>query len=104
MTLEQRIEDGEVIILDGATGTELEKRGVPMDEAAWCAAALATHPEVVRSVHEDYILAGADVIITNTFPAAKHVLEEAGLGGRFRELNARAVELAWENVAGMKST
>lgn len=102
MTIEQRIEDGEVIILDGATGTELEKRGVPMDEAAWCAAALATHPEVVRSVHEDYIRAGAEVIITNTFPAAKHVLEEAGLGVRFRELNARAVGLAREareNVA-----
>ena len=102
MTLEHRIQDGEVIILDGATGTELEKRGVPMDEAAWCAAALATHPEAVHSVHEDYILAGADVIITNTFPAAKHVLEEAGLGVRFRELNARAVELAREareNVA-----
>lgn len=96
MTLEQRIEDGEVIILDGATGTELEKRGVPMDDAAWCAAALATHPDVVRNVHEDYIRAGADIIITNTFPAAKHVLEEAGLGERFRELNARAAELARE--------
>lgn len=102
MTLEQRIAAGEIVILDGATGTELEKRGVPMDDAAWCAAALATHPDVVRSVHEDYIRAGADVIITNTFPAAKHVLEEAGLGERFRELNARAVELvrdARENVA-----
>ena len=102
MTLEQRIEDGEVVVLDGATGTELEKRGVPMDEAAWCAAALATHPDIVRNVHEDYIRAGADVVITNTFPAAKHVLEEAGLGGRFRELNARAVGLAREareNVA-----
>ncbi|CAN5544334.1 homocysteine S-methyltransferase family protein [soil metagenome] len=96
MTLEQRIEDGEVIILDGATGTELEKRGVPMDDAAWCAVALATHPDVVRNVHEDYIRAGADIIITNTFPAAKHVLEEAGLGERFRELNARAAELARE--------
>lgn len=96
MSLERRIEDGEVIILDGATGTELEKRGVPMDDAAWCAAALATHPDVVRGVHEDYIRAGADVIITNTFPAAKHVLEEAGLGERFRELNARAVGLARE--------
>ena len=96
MTLEQRIEDGELIILDGATGTELEKRGVPMDDAAWCAAALATHPDVVRNVHEDYIRAGADVVITNTFPAAKHVLEEAGLGERFRELNARAAELALE--------
>ncbi len=101
MTLEQRIEAGEVIILDGATGTELEKRGVPMDDAAWCAAALATHPEVVRGVHEDYIRAGADVVITNTFPAAKHVLEEAGLGERFRELNGRAAELAREAREGV---
>ncbi len=94
--LGRRLAGGEVLILDGATGTELEKRGVPMDDAAWCAAALVTHPEVVREVHEDYIRAGADVIITNTFPAARHVLEPAGLGGRFRELNVRAVELARE--------
>lgn len=90
------MEDGDVVLLDGGTGTELEKRGVPMDNAAWCAAALATHPDVVRGVHEDYIRAGAEVIITNTFPAAKHVLQEAGIGDRFRELNARAAELARE--------
>lgn len=94
--LERRLAGGDVLILDGATGTELEKRGTTMDDAAWCAAALVTHPEVVREVHEDYIRAGADVIITNTFPAARHVLEPAGLGGRFRELNVRAVELARE--------
>ncbi len=73
-----------------------------MDSVAWCAAALATHPKTVREVHEDYIRAGAEVIITNTFPAARHVLEPAGLGDRFRELNTRAVELAQqarENVA-----
>ncbi|MGF1473205.1 MAG: homocysteine S-methyltransferase family protein [Rubrobacteraceae bacterium] len=96
MDILQRLEKGGVLLLDGATGTELEKRGVPMDDAAWCATALATHPGVVREVHEDYIRAGAEVIITNTFPTAKHVLEEAGVGGRFRELNARAVELAKE--------
>ena len=95
-TLEQRFEDGGFVLMDGGTGTELEKRGVPMDDAAWCATALATHPEVVREVHEDYIRAGAEVIITNTFPAAKHVLQEAGVGERFRELNARAAELAQE--------
>lgn len=92
--LEQRIRDGEVVVLDGATGTELERRGVPMDDAAWCAAALVTHPETVRRVHEDYVRAGADVITTNTFPTARHVLEPAGLGDRFRELNTLAVELA----------
>ena len=94
--VEQRIGSGETIILDGATGTELEKRGVPMDGAAWCAAALATHPDTVREVHEEYIRAGAEIIITNTFPAARHVLEPAGLGDRFRELNALAAQLARE--------
>jgi len=94
--LQQRLEGGEVVILDGATGTELERRGVPMDDAAWDAAALLTHPNTVREVHEDYISAGADVIITNTFATARHVLEPAGMGERFRELNIRAVALAKE--------
>ena len=94
--LQQRFDRGEVVILDGAMGTELEKRGAPMDDAAWDAAALATHPDIVREVHEDYIRAGADVIITNTFATARHVLEPAGMGERFRELNIRAVTLAKE--------
>lgn len=92
--LERRMGEGEVVVLDGATGTELEKRGVPMDDAAWCATALVTHPGTVREVHEDYIKAGADVVITNTFPTSRHVLGPAGLGDRFRELNELAVELA----------
>lgn len=100
--VQQRLDRGEVVILDGAMGTELERRGVPMHDATWSAAALATHPDVVREVHEDYIKAGADVIITNTFAAARHVLEPAGMGARLRELNVRAVALAKaarENVA-----
>ena len=97
-----RLDAGEVVILDGAMGTELQRRGVPMDDVAWDAAALATHPDLVREVHEDYIEAGADVIITNTFATARHVLEPAGMGGQFRALNIRAVALAKEardNVA-----
>ena len=69
-----RLDAGEVLILDGAMGTELQRRGVPMDDVAWDAAALATHPNLVREVHEDYIEAGAEVIITNTFATARHVL------------------------------
>ena len=100
--VQERLDRGEVLILDGAMGTELERRGVPMNDVAWDAAALATHPDLVREVHEDYIKAGADVIITNTFATARHVLEPAGLGGQFRELNNQAVTLAKEareNVA-----
>ena len=92
--LRQRLDRGEVIVLDGAMGTELERRGVPMDDAAWSAAALITHPDTVREVHEDYIRAGADVITTNTFATARHVLEPAEMGEQFRELNTRAVTLA----------
>jgi S-methylmethionine-dependent homocysteine/selenocysteine methylase len=92
--LGRKIKGGETGVLDGVTGTELERRGVPMDNAAWCAAALVTHPEPMRGVQEDYVRAGADVIITNTLPTSRHVLEPAGLGDRFRELNTLAVELA----------
>jgi S-methylmethionine-dependent homocysteine/selenocysteine methylase len=87
---------GDVILLDGGTGTELERRGVPMDRQAWSATANLTHPDVVRGVHEDYIRAGADVVITNTFATARCHLEAAGLGERVAEVNRRAVELARE--------
>src|SRR5918998_371330 len=55
--VQERLDAGEIVILDGAMGTELQRRGVPMDEVAWDAAALATHPDLVREVHEDYIKA-----------------------------------------------
>lgn len=95
-TLEERLDRKEVIILDAAMGTDLQKRGVPMDHAAWSATAVLTHPDTVREVHEDNLRAGADIIITNTFAAARHVLKGAGLGDKVRELNLKAVALAKE--------
>ena len=49
-TLQQRLDRGDVLVLDGAMGTELQRRGVPMDGRS--GVALATHPETVRGVHE----------------------------------------------------
>ncbi len=94
--LERRLAEGELLLLDGGTGTELERRGVPMDGVCWSATANASHPEVVRAVHEEYLRAGAEVLITNTFSTGLHQLEDAGLSDRFEELNRRAVELALE--------
>jgi homocysteine S-methyltransferase len=94
--IEERIESGPVLLLDGATGTELQRRGVPMHRVAWSAAALETHPDIVRDLHRDYIAAGAEVITANSFGTARHVLEPAGLGGRVGELNRRAIALARE--------
>jgi len=97
--LVERLGRGDVVILDGAMGTELQRRGVPMDRIAWCGTAIASHPQVIRAVHEDFIRAGADILITNTFGAARHVLEPAGLGERTGELNRTAVTLAREACA-----
>ncbi len=94
--LGERLRAGPVLLLDGAMGTELERRGVPMHHIAWSAAALETHPQIVRQVHEDYIAAGADILTANSFGASRHVLEPAGLGERVAELNRRAIRLARE--------
>lgn len=94
--LQARLDGGGVLIMDGGTGTELQRRGVPMDGFAWSAAAIDAHPETVRAVHEDFIRAGADVIITDTYSTSRHVLETAGFGERVRALNERAVALAQE--------
>ena len=94
--LSRRLCQGDIIFLDGATGTELERRGVPMHGVAWSAGALRTHPSVVRQVHEDYIRAGADVVITNTFGSARHTLERTELMDEVRSLNTLAVNLAKE--------
>jgi S-methylmethionine-dependent homocysteine/selenocysteine methylase len=92
--LEEKLHQGQIILLDGATGTELEKRGVPMNSKAWSAEAILTHPEIVQSVHEEYIRAGVDVITANTFSTARHMLLPAGLMEQFRHMNLEAVKLA----------
>ena len=65
-----------------------------MSRSAWSGLAVHSHPEVVRAVHEDYIAAGAEVIITNTFGTARFLLEPAGLGDEFENINRNAVQLA----------
>jgi homocysteine S-methyltransferase len=95
--LEERLGSGPALVLDGAMGTELQRRGVPMHDVAWCGAALEHHADVVRAVHADYVRAGAEVLITNTFAASRHVLAAAGFDDQaFARLNGRAVALAAE--------
>ena len=96
MILDEKLAAGDVIVLDGATGTEVARLGGEMNAAAWCAVANRTHPDTVRCVHESYLEAGADVIITNTFATCRHVLDGAGLGDETVAINRRAVELARE--------
>ena len=70
-----RLDAREVIILDGAIGTELQRLDVPLSRDAWAAVALETHPFTVRRLHELYIEAGVDVITVNTYSSARHNLD-----------------------------
>ncbi len=93
-----QLNSGRPLLLDGATGTELNRRGLNTDLPLWSARALIERPEVVRSIHADYIGAGADIITTNTFRTHRRTLARAGIGQRTRELNQLAVRLAREAV------
>src|SRR5215471_14081437 len=95
-TFDKRINRGEVIILDGAIGTQLQEMGLPIYHTAWAATALNTHPATVQVMHEQYIKAGVDIITTNTYASARHNLEPLGLAELTGELNRRAVLLARE--------
>ena len=91
-----KIDKGHIVLLDGGTGSEIERLGVEMNDLAWCGIAHMEQPEVVRQVHESYIRAGADVIIANTFGTAPHVLKRLGLQDRIAEINQSAVTVALE--------
>lgn len=92
--LKQRLQAGEVVILDGGTGTELQRRGAPMDPAAWCGPATLANDRLLSEIHADYITAGAEVITANTFASSRLMLSPAGLGDRVEEIGRRAVEAA----------
>lgn len=87
---------GSTVLLDGSMGEELGRRGVRLSDAIWSAAALLEAPDAVRGVHVDYILAGADIITTNTYGLVRRNFAEAGLQHRLTELNKLACALARE--------
>jgi S-methylmethionine-dependent homocysteine/selenocysteine methylase len=90
----ERLADGDVVIIDGGTGTQLQAEGVAMDDEVWSARANLEQREVVQRVHEAYIRAGAEVIIANTFAAGRAAMEPAGLGDRVANANRNAVTAA----------
>jgi S-methylmethionine-dependent homocysteine/selenocysteine methylase len=91
---ERRLRDGNILILDGGTGTELERRGVPMNQDAWCGPATLDNVNVLEAIHQDYILAGANIITANTYASSRLMLEPAGFADRFVEINRTAVKAA----------
>ncbi len=80
------------LVADGAMGTMLNARGVSFEK---CFDELnLTNPAVVAEVHREYIEAGAQIILTNTFSANRYKLEKHGLQDKLAAINTAGVELA----------
>ena len=79
-------------IFDGAMGTMLQQRGLAPGQSP--EELNLSMPDVVESVHLDYLRAGADILITNTFGGSSVKLSEYGLENDIAEINRRAVEIA----------
>jgi S-methylmethionine-dependent homocysteine/selenocysteine methylase len=80
--------------LDGATGTELTRRGADTRLPLWSARALVEAPAKVLEIHRDYVAAGAEVVTANTFRTHRRSLAHGGLGAEARRLSQLAVDLA----------
>ena len=93
------------LILDGATGTELNRRGVDTGLPLWSANALMNDRDakILQQIHEDYLRAGADIITTNTFRTHRRALAPSGNADRALELTRRAVDTARAAIANVKS-
>ena len=88
------------LLLDGATGSNLMKRGMPRGVCTelW----IDAHPEILLDLQREYVAAGSDIIYAPTFSANRHTLEREGLGDQVGELNRRLVALS-RQAAGGKS-
>ncbi len=92
--------DRRIMVLDGAMGTALQNKNLTIEDFGGedlegCNENLVlTRPDVIQSIHSEYLKAGCDIVETNTFGATPLVLDEYGLGKKTYEINKLACEIA----------
>lgn len=94
----ERLMAGEVFVIDGATGTNLQRMGLPVGAAAeiW----VLEKPEAIADLERSFMGAGSNIILTCTFGGTRLRLAASGLADRFEEVNRKAVEIAQDVTAG----
>lgn len=83
------------IIIDGGMGRELAAMGAPFKQPEWSALALMEAPETVRAAHDNFIQAGAEVIITNSYAVVPFHIGQERFDERGRELIRLSAEIAY---------
>lgn len=86
------------VILDGATGTNLQMAGMPVGVCPekW----IAEHPDVIVRLQKEYVQAGTDILFAPTFTANRIKLEEYGLADEMAAINRKMVELSRQAAGG----
>ena len=90
-----------IILGDGAMGTELRARGVEVPshtESIWSALALKKNSQEIIEIHKDYIDAGSDYITINNYAVTKPLLSRKNLENEFKDLTEKAIDLAKEAI------
>ena len=90
------LKEKKIIISDGATGTNLFQRGLKrgVTPEDW----VIDNPKKIIELHQDFIKAGAEIILTSTFGGSEIRLEQSGLGEKYKLINHTAVTLAKKAV------
>lgn len=94
----QELAASRILILDGATGSNLLKRGMPQGACPelW----IEEHPQVLAGLQQEYVEAGSDIVYAPTFGGNRIKLQEYGLAERMEELNQALVRISREAVDG----
>lgn len=92
------LDQKQTLVLDGATGTNLQKRGLPIGAAPelW----LLENPAGISQLYGDFVQAGSDIILTCTFGGNRTRLAHSDLAEKITQVNQMAVQLAREVTAG----
>ena len=107
-TIAQRLHNGDALLLDGGTGSELQRRGADVLKGAedrlkaWSATANLEYADVVRQVHSDYLRVGADIITSNNFWTTPTRLDSIGERHAWRTYATAAIRNAVEARNAMR--
>ena len=89
------LKQGKLIVMDGAMGTELEKRGYNVSDALWSAKFLKENPDAIKQIHKDYMEAGANVVTCCSYQATIPGFMDAGYSEEEAEVLIRkSMEIA----------
>src|SRR5688500_8460132 len=99
--IRERLQAGDILVLDGATGSELQRRGVYVSKGSakgklgpWSATANVDAPDVVRQVQEDYLRLGVDIITSDNFWTSRSRLSMVEMGDDWERITRTAAGIA----------